>query len=129
MGFAIIATIRRLSGSQYFLIAWAFSLAGYLAVALFANGALHFSYFLYYFVGVGILIELALLSFALAGRIQTLNQERDAEVTVTTRIGVAPVNTDDKGLETVLERADGALYEAKNQGRNRIVSADAPHVV
>ena len=41
-------------------------------------------------------------------------------VRVTVSIGVAEFSGDDHTLDTILERADAALYEAKAQGRNRI---------
>jgi PleD family two-component response regulator len=45
---------------------------------------------------------------------------------VTVSAGVATLKSDDTP-DTVLARADGALYEAKAQGRNRIVSARTDH--
>jgi diguanylate cyclase (GGDEF)-like protein len=45
---------------------------------------------------------------------------------VTVSAGVATLKSDDTP-DTVLARADGALYEAKSQGRNRIVSARTDH--
>jgi diguanylate cyclase (GGDEF)-like protein len=45
---------------------------------------------------------------------------------VTVSAGIATLQPDDTP-DTVLARADGALYEAKAQGRNRIVSARSDH--
>jgi diguanylate cyclase (GGDEF)-like protein len=42
----------------------------------------------------------------------------DEEFKVTASFGVTKVNIGDK-LETVIKRADDALYEAKNNGRNQ----------
>jgi diguanylate cyclase (GGDEF)-like protein/PAS domain S-box-containing protein len=46
-------------------------------------------------------------------------------VSVTVSIGVAELKEADKGLEDILRRADMALYQAKSNGRNKVVSAEA----
>lgn len=47
-------------------------------------------------------------------------QAGDREVRVTASIGVSEVQATDKNPGDLLERADAALYEAKQSGRNRI---------
>ncbi|MCH9020627.1 MAG: PleD family two-component system response regulator [Proteobacteria bacterium] len=47
----------------------------------------------------------------------------DGGVSMTASIGLAMANGPDDVAETLLARADGALYEAKRGGRNRIVAA------
>ena len=39
---------------------------------------------------------------------------------VTASIGVATFSPEDNNLEAVIERADHAMFAAKNQGRNRV---------
>ena len=39
----------------------------------------------------------------------------------TVSIGIAQLNADESDLQPLIERADEALYEAKNGGRNRTV--------
>ena len=45
------------------------------------------------------------------------------QVEATVSIGIAGIATDDLSADAVLSRADGALYQAKEQGRNRVVLA------
>lgn len=49
------------------------------------------------------------------------NQSIDTHVTIS--IGLAPVSDDN--IEAALELADKALYQAKNRGRNHILTSDA----
>lgn len=44
------------------------------------------------------------------------------EVTITVSIGISVIGENDTSYEEVLKRADDALYEAKNLGRNRVVA-------
>jgi diguanylate cyclase (GGDEF)-like protein/PAS domain S-box-containing protein len=49
-------------------------------------------------------------------------QAGDKIVSYTSSIGVAELAERDRNIEDMLSRADEALYEAKNSGRNRVVS-------
>jgi diguanylate cyclase (GGDEF)-like protein len=40
---------------------------------------------------------------------------------ITVSLGLAELNPGDESFDALLKRADGALYEAKHQGRNRLV--------
>jgi diguanylate cyclase len=44
---------------------------------------------------------------------------------VTASMGVAELQSGDKGLADVMARADAALYRAKENGRNRVEQAQA----
>lgn len=50
----------------------------------------------------------------------------EGEISVTISVGHALMDASDKELADTLNRADAALYEAKRQGRNRVVSAPPP---
>lgn len=47
-------------------------------------------------------------------------------IKVTASFGVCCLNGTDEELETVLKRADALLYQAKREGRNRVISEIAP---
>ena len=48
---------------------------------------------------------------------------KDLELTITASFGVAAISPEDETLEQMLARADLAMYEAKNSGRNRVKTA------
>lgn len=50
-------------------------------------------------------------------------QAKKFNITITISLGMAMLRKDDH-LETLLERADAAMYEAKKNGRNRVAVAD-----
>jgi hypothetical protein len=47
--------------------------------------------------------------------------------TVTVSLGATALERDDLDAATVLRRADTALYDAKEHGRNRVESSDSPN--
>jgi diguanylate cyclase (GGDEF)-like protein len=46
----------------------------------------------------------------------------EKQVKITASIGVSTYQLEDQKIDVVLQRADQALYQAKNQGRNRVVA-------
>lgn len=48
----------------------------------------------------------------------------DSKISITASIGLAPLRGVEEGLDTLLRRADTALYQAKNTGRNRLCLAE-----
>lgn len=52
-----------------------------------------------------------------------LKLESGEVITLTVSIGVSSWREPMSGVATLLERADGALYRAKGEGRNRVMSA------
>ncbi|MBD2692245.1 diguanylate cyclase [Anabaena catenula] len=49
----------------------------------------------------------------------------EKKVSITVSIGIASYNSADKTIDTIIQRADKALYQAKNQGRNRVIADTA----
>lgn len=49
-------------------------------------------------------------------------------ITVTASFGITQLNISDTKIQTILNRADTALYEAKRAGRNRAVTNDSTNV-
>ena len=50
-----------------------------------------------------------------------------AAISITASLGVATVMAGDESLEELLRRADAALYQAKESGRNRVISSVVDH--
>ena len=48
--------------------------------------------------------------------------QEEKQVQITVSIGVSSYQVEDTKIDAVLQRADKALYEAKNQGRNRVIA-------
>ncbi|AFZ58666.1 diguanylate cyclase [Anabaena cylindrica FACHB-243] len=46
----------------------------------------------------------------------------EEQLSITVSIGVANYNLGDQSIDTIIQRADEALYRAKNQGRNRTIA-------
>ena len=44
----------------------------------------------------------------------------DQEISLTMSIGVAMLEPTDRDVDSVYQRADAAMYDAKHQGRNRV---------
>lgn len=76
-----------------------------------------------------VLVETSLgAAIETAERIRSLLQKTvyrvgERSVSVTVSVGVAESRVEDEGGDSVLARADAALYEAKHAGRNRVYSA------
>jgi diguanylate cyclase (GGDEF)-like protein/PAS domain S-box-containing protein len=54
-----------------------------------------------------------------------ITTEDNNQIAVTVSIGIAVPTSISLGIDNILNRADSALYAAKNKGRNRVCSADA----
>jgi len=52
---------------------------------------------------------------------EVIVEAADSEIQVTVSIGIGMKRDEDKDLDDIFKRADDALYEAKNAGKNRIV--------
>ncbi len=68
------------------------------------------------------------LAVTVSERLRTAIESRkikafDEEINVTVSIGVATYPEDGKDVETLIEKADTALYKAKRKGRNQVCTA------
>lgn len=63
---------------------------------------------------------LALLKNVANTTLQTTHLGRDNKVSVTVSIGLTQINSQDNSIEQAITRADTALYEAKDRGRNTL---------
>ncbi len=71
-------------------------------------------------------------AFAIANRLRLLMAEaaiptRAGPLRVTISLGVSQSLAEDGGLEKLIERADQALYQAKAEGRNRVIAYEEIH--
>jgi two-component system cell cycle response regulator len=64
------------------------------------------------------------LRLMVEGRAFGISQE-DTVLTITASLGIATLRPHEDTAEALLKRADTALYQAKNNGRNRVVAAAA----
>lgn len=55
---------------------------------------------------------------------EQVRSDEGEPVRFTVSIGVAALDRQDDGFDTLLQRADRGLYQAKEQGRNRVVTLD-----
>ena len=69
---------------------------------------------------------------AIAERLRTIVEDRsfalpgsDMPLSITASLGIATLNPGGDTAEALLKRADTALYQAKNNGRNQVVAAAA----
>ena len=53
----------------------------------------------------------------------TIEQLQTFKTQITCSFGVAQLGTDEKSMEELIQRADEALYQAKAEGRNRVISS------
>ena len=60
----------------------------------------------------------------LRSAVAVLDFEGETAFTITCSIGVTVMHADDADIAAVIRRADQALYEAKDSGRNRVVTRD-----
>ncbi len=49
--------------------------------------------------------------------------QQDNQINITVSIGIATYSSEDQTIDTIMQRADQALYLAKSQGRNRVITA------
>lgn len=65
------------------------------------------------------------LALRVLERVRSAPMGADDRISLTASAGIASIRPDDAGLDTLLGRADAALYRAKSAGRDRAESADA----
>ena len=61
-------------------------------------------------------------ALATAERLRLATEQIQQPVACTVSVGVAAAQAEDAGIDTLLARADAALYQAKRQGRNQVAA-------
>ena len=86
--------------ARYYLVAWSLSVLGVVVTALILLGVLNYSLFLYNATFIGVLLDVAFLSFALSDRINLLRTEKDqARLQVTETLRKAKQELESKVAE------------------------------
>jgi len=100
----VYAWRRRVAAAGYFLIAWTASISGMALIALMAQGVFEYSSYNHYALGIGALMEMALLSIALAGRIQVLQLEKNqAQIDLAKNLDRSRLDLEKKVVERTIE--------------------------
>ncbi len=122
----VYAWRRNVPASGIFLLAWVSPIFGFASIALLAQGLIEYSNLFYYSLGVGVLLEMALLSFALAGRINAVQLEKaqaqDRALTAEKHLAQNLVDTKARLEEQVRERTvqlETAIQEADEANRSK----------
>ena len=58
---------------------------------------------------------------------ESIEEARPGGIDVTISVGLSAARGEDVDYDTLFKAADGALYEAKSEGRNRVVTAERRH--
>jgi signal transduction histidine kinase len=118
--YAIAINIYRkgFKSALYFIIAWTVFIAGVVLFVMRNLGVLPFTHFTTYTLPVGAAIEVALLSFALADKINTLQnekREKEKEVLAAVLENERLVTEQNINLERKVNERTAELHESNNQ--------------
>ena len=112
----LLAVRRKHPGSPYFMAAWSFFFLGTMVFLLRNTGIIPTNTFTIYAIQLGSSIEMLLLSFALADRLNTLRREKDQ--------AQHSVLAAEKAMVDVLRRSEGELEERVAQRTAELKSAN-----
>ncbi|MGB3726130.1 MAG: diguanylate cyclase [Glaciecola sp.] len=73
-----------------------------------------------------VLLEAKLLADELRNHIDSIEIEN--HVSITMSIGVASADSANNSIDSLIKKADDALYTAKHEGRNRVVVSNVAHI-
>lgn len=77
----VLAYLKGEKSAKYFLVAWVLSIISMVLMGLMITGIIEFNYYLFYSFGLGIFLEMTLLSLALANKIHYLQLEKSEATT------------------------------------------------
>jgi len=116
----VVSWRRGHAGARFFLLAWALLLVGVSIMALRNFGWVPTNFFTYYAMQIGSTLDLLLLSFALADRINILRAEKEwmqAEALSTKQALVESLTRSEQELEARVEARTRELETANTQLR------------
>ncbi len=130
LAIAIIATRRKVRSARYFLVAWCVFLAGIVVFVAKDWGMVPYNDLTKYMMTIGSTVEVVLLSFGLADKINVLQREKDRSQAEALRMAKANeeiIRDQNTVLEQKVAERTHALQESNNhlkRTQSQLVSAE-----
>ena len=120
----VLAISRGAASAKYFLLGWSFSVIGILITALTLLGVLGYNLYSYNAAFIGVVLDVGLLSFALADRINVMRREKEgAQHQLTEALQESKEELENKVRERTAEIAYAKDYaDRANAAKSRFLS-------
>ncbi len=120
----ILAIFRGAASAKYFLLGWSFSVIGILITALTLLGVFGYNLYTYNAAFIGVVLDVGLLSFALADRINVMRREKEgAQHQLTLALQESKEELENKVRERTAEIAYAKDYaDRANAAKSRFLS-------
>ncbi len=120
----VLAVSRGAQSARFFLLGWTFSVLGLVITALTLLGVIDYTLLTYNATFIGVALDIALLSFALADRINIMSYEKQsAQQLLTSTLRQAKDNLEVKVRERTAEIAEAKEYaDRANAAKSQFLS-------